>query len=448
MSGNLREADRAHVWHPYTAHSDSAGLRIPIMSAGEGVFLVGHEGRRFVDAISSWWASNLGHSHPELLEALKSQADRLQHSILGTMSHPAVIRLSEALCQLFPDPGRHVLFSSDGASAVEGAIKVALQYWHNVGRPEKNRLVAMEGAYHGDTLGCVSLVFNEKIHGPFRSVIAPAFKTPFPNCRSCQLDDQGNATACACTAELEGLLREQGHCTAAVVVESLCQGAGGMRMYSPNYLRRLADLCKQHDVLLICDEIAMGYGRTGAMFAHEHSGIDPDIVTVGKAITNGWLPMSAAIVRDPIYETFSDTAAGGDRTFLHGHTFAGNALAASVALKVLEIYERDNIVERAKELGVVLSRSMEGLRGANGLADVRTLGMVGALTLEDRQVSYEGATRSLVSAVQANMYGRNVLLRSLGNVLYLMMPLVTPETMVREVVDMVGTAVSECASHA
>jgi len=348
------------IWHPYTKFSAlEAGL--PLITRGDGIYLYDAQGTAYVDAISSWWCANLGHSHPKIVEAIQKQSAELQHSILGNLSHPRAIELSERLAGLMPTPDRHVLYASDGASANEAAIKVAVQYFHNIGQPERSGFVSLTNPYHGDTIGTVSVGYMESFHKPIQPLLFPCTFIDIPTSTAGSSSEAKSTSSASCPNrgtfpyqvfrpalrslgeggnmeepdqeafdQAAAIIREKGPGLAAVMVESLCQGASGMRMYSAEFLKHIANVCEEVGCLLIVDEIAMGCGRTGKMWAFEHAGIDPDIVTVGKGITAGTLPLSATIVKDSIHETFNDHDV--DRTFYHGHTFAGNPIAAAAPL--------------------------------------------------------------------------------------------------------------------
>ena len=393
----------SHIWHPYTRFSTFAVDPLPLIVRGKGIYLYDDKGARYVDAISSWWACALGHGHPRIVAAIQKQAAELQHSILGNLSHPRAAELAEKLAGLMPTPGRHILFSSDGASAVEAALKIALQYWHNIGRPGKRRFAALEAGYHGDTLGAVGVGYLEHFHKPFDSVVSPAFRT------SPQRDGFSG---------MADLIAEHADELAAVIVEPLCQAAAGMKMYPSDYLAKLAKLCRERDVLLIMDEVAMGFGRTGRMFAFEHAGIDPDIVCVGKALSAGYLPISAAIVKDAIHGTFSDKPT--DHTFYHGHTFCGNPVAAAAALEALSIYEEEDIPAKAAAMETLFKHFLAPLSNLPFVQDVRCLGAIAAVELKPES-PVPAVTRP--HRVRMALLAEGILLRPLGNVVYLMPPL-------------------------
>ena len=399
---NHCELDLEHVWHPYTRFSTLTEEPPPLIVRGEGIYLFDAESRRFVDAIASWWCCALGHSHPRIIAAIANQARKLQHSILGNLSHPRAVELAAQLAALMPTPNRHVLFASDGASAVEQALKIALQYRHNIGQPQRTRFASLRGAYHGDTLGAVSVGFIEEFHYVFRPLLTPAVTLPLPN-------------ATGDFAAARKVLDEHAAELTAVIVEPLCLGAAGMRMYPTTWLAALAAWCKQNNVLLIVDEIAMGFGRTGKMFAFEYAAIDPDIVCVGKALSAGYLPISATIVRDAIYQTFSDRP--DDRTFQHGHTFCGNPIAAAAALATLRVFAEEKIVAQMAKKSQQLAAMLAPLAALPQVQDVRCLGLIGAVEFRS-----DDPLRS--RRVGKILFERGVLLRPLGNVIYLLPPLV------------------------
>ncbi len=404
---DIQRWDRAHVWHPYTRASALAAGPVPVIVRGEGIHLVDDAGRRYVDAISSWWCAALGHGHPRLVAAIQRQAAELQHSILANLTHPQAARLAHRLAHLMPTPDRRVLFASDGSSAVEQALKIAAQYWSNTGRPRKGRFACLHGAYHGDTFGAMAVGYLEEWHRPFKRLLAEAIQIG-----SRELGD----------GSWEKKLAAHADELAALIVEPLCLGAAGMRMYPAAALRALGAWCRANDVLLIADEIAMGFGRTGRMFAFEHAGVDPDLVCVGKALTGGTLPLSATIAKAFLYETFTDRPV--DHTLQHGHTYGGNPIAAAAANEALQLYEELGAPARAARLGARLAQRLEPLRGGRGVADVRHLGLIGAVELEPDS---DAAGPARPHRIRLRLQEQGILLRPLGNVLYLMPPLVISE---------------------
>jgi adenosylmethionine-8-amino-7-oxononanoate aminotransferase len=408
------------IWHPYTRVSSYRERPLPVMVRGRGIYLYDAAGRPYLDAVSSWWACSLGHGHPRLIAAIERQARRLQHCILGNQSHPAALHLAEQLSDLAGGE-RHVHFASDGASAVEAALKIAVQYHHNLGHPGRTAFLSLTEPYHGDTLGAVSVGYMEAFHRAFRPLLFRCHTVPTPSCAGCRADPGGQSCSAPCFESTLEVLRAHGDELAAVIVEPLCQGAAGMRMYGGGYLGRLADACRDLGILLIVDEVAMGFGRTGAMFAHQHPGIDPDILCVGKALSAGTLPISAAIVKDAIFQTFTDQP--DDHTFYHGHTFAGNPIAAAAALETLAIYRDEHILDRVREAAPILREALEPLRTLPCVRDVRCLGLIGAVELDPDPTP---AGIPLPEHLRLALLEQGILLRPLGNVAYLMPPLITP----------------------
>ncbi len=437
LTDYYREIDLASLWHPYTRLS---ALRdgIPVMTRGEGVFLFDSAGNRYVDAISSWWACNLGHSHPRLVRAIIRQAGELQHSILGNLTHPRAAELAYRLAGIFPDRRRRTLFASDGASAVEAALRIAVQYWHNKKQSGRYRFAAFEDAYHGDTFGAMAVGYLPSFHGAYRPLLFPVYKVKTPDCSGCPAEAVPETCGLQCFSPMERTVEEHANELAAVIVEPLCQGAAGMRMYPANYLRRLGELCREKGVLLILDEIAMGFGRTGRMFAFEHAGIDPDIVCIGKGLSGGYLPISAAVVKEEIFETFTDEPE--DHTFYHGHTFAGNPIAAAAAIECLNVYGEENIVEKAARSGEALAAHFEVFKHVPGVVNVRCLGMIAAFDLSAKGGA-TGTDRARGVCLRALKKG--VLIRPLGATIYLMPPLITDNEVVAEIVKVLLETVAE-----
>jgi len=428
--------DRQSIWHPYTKFSALNDKALPVITHGEGAFLYEDEGRKYLDAISSWWACNLGHGHPRIIEAIVRQTRELQHSILGNLSHPRAIELASMIVGLFPDD-RRVMFASDGSCAVEAALKIALQYWYNIGQTQKTKFVALDFAYHGDTLGAVSVGYLPHFHRPFKSALFPIFHAPSPCCGTCAFHESEQVCLSECFDTMRAIVREHAHELAAVILEPMCQCSGGMRMQNPEYLRRLAQLCQDEGVLLIADEIAVGMGRTGKMFACDHAGVLADIVCLGKGLSAGYLPISAAVARASLYETFRDTPE--DHTFYHGHTFAGNPIAAAAAVETLRVYAEEGIVAQSAAMGKVLAEELSPLASLPGIRNIRSLGMIGVVELEDDK---DGAGTQRAIRVRDRLRKNGILLRPLGPVIYVMPPLITPEPVLRYLVQAIGKVIA------
>jgi adenosylmethionine-8-amino-7-oxononanoate aminotransferase len=422
----LRKQDLHYLWHPYTHINTLERTAFPIIKRAQGVYLHTVDERLLFDGISSWWCVNLGHSHPRLIQALIEQSQTLQHSMLGGLSHPTIISLTQELLRLTPSNLQHVMWASDGSSSVEAALKVALQYWQMRSKTTKTRFISLEGGYHGDTLGALNVGYIEAFHRNFKTLLRPAYKAPSPHCVGC--DDQPGSeqpapTNCSlkCFNAMAELLYEKSHEVAAVIVEPLCQAASGMRIYPAAYLKKLAQICRELDVLLIVDEIATGFGRTGTLFACEQAGIKPDLLTIGKGLTAGYLPMSGLLVTDEVYNSFRDTG-GEDRTFYHGHTFGGNPLAAAVALAALKLYQEPHIISNLKARTCQLKSGMEECGRLLANSPVQSLGLISKIHINARA---GGAKRAEAITTLALEYG--LFTRPLGEVIYLWPPLTTTE---------------------
>lgn len=412
------------IFHPYTTFSTIEN-EFPNMVHGEGIYLFDDAGNKYVDIVSSWWACALGHGHPKVVEAIKQQAGVLQHSITGGLTHPGVLKLADKLAELMPTPERHTVFASDGCSAVEAALKIAIQYWHNRGQSEKTWVIGMDQGYHGDSLGALGAGFVDGFHKPFEQVVAHHAKLPFPY--PAEGDPDGFLPS-------QMVIERHANKLAAVIVEPLCLGSAGMKIYSAGYLKKLEDCCAENDVLLIVDEVAMGFGRTGKRFAFNHAGIDPDMVTVGKALTAGYMPMSACIVKDKIYNTFSDTP--DDHTFYHGNTYAGHPIGCAAALAALEVYEAEDTVARAAEMAEKMKQWMLPMAELDCVKELRFLGMIGVVELKPE-------AKSLIEKIKISLFEQGYLFRPLGTVFYLMPPLVISDDDLRAAVYALQQTIEE-----
>ncbi len=354
---------------------------------GDGCFLVTTDGRRLFDGVSSLWCNVHGHRHPKIDAAIRDQLDRIAHVTSLGMSCETTERLARKLVALTPGDLAHVFFSSDGSSSVEAALKMAMQYWRQRDDPkaEKTNYLALGAAYHGDTTGGVSLGGISHFHQLFAPILFTPVRGPTP-CTYRLPNGISSQDACDhYTSQFETLLQEHSESLAAVVMEPLVQGAAGMITHPVGLLRRIRQLCDQHDVLLICDEVATGFGRTGKLFACEHESVTPDILCLGKGLTGGYLPMAATIARTPIYEAFLAPTADS-RQFFHGHTFAGNPLAAAAAIASIDLFESDQIVPKVDQKSAYLRRRLSALDDHPHVGDIRGRGlMIGIELVQDRE---------------------------------------------------------------
>jgi adenosylmethionine-8-amino-7-oxononanoate aminotransferase len=422
----LLKADQAHVWHPFTQMLGWASDEPLVIERAEGNYLFDDLGRRYLDGVSSLWCNVHGHRRREIDEAIRAQLDRVAHStLLGLASVPS-IELAVELVRVAPAGLTRVFFSDSGSTAVEVALKMAYQCWRQRGRPEKSRFVALQEAYHGDTVGSVSVGGMELFHGTFRGLLFQAERIPTPYAyRWSGPGDCGQA----CLAAAERLFEEKGKELAALVIEPLVQGAAGMLTQPPGFLRRLQELCRQHEVLLICDEVATGFGRTGTLFAVEQEGVQPDFLCLAKGLSGGYLPLAATLTTEAVHDSFLGDYASM-RTFFHGHTFTGNALACAAALASLRLFQTDQVLERLKLTLAALAPKLASIAELPHVGEVRQRGaMVGIELVANRRTkeSYPVAERiGQQVCLAARKHG--VLLRPLGPVVVLMPPLsLTPE---------------------
>jgi adenosylmethionine-8-amino-7-oxononanoate aminotransferase len=430
------ERDAAVVWHGFTQMASYLENEPIIVEAGEGRELVDVEGRRYLDAISSLWVTTLGHRVPELDQALRDQIDRVAHSTLLGNGNRVVVELAEALAAVVPVDGPHLLFASDGAAAVEQALKIAFQHWANLGEEGRTGYLTLGHAYHGDTVGSLSLGaggFGTDLFDPLRFggfgaaggstvVRAPGYDDP----RALEI--------------AADLVDEHGPRLAAAVVEPLVQGAAGMLVADPDAYGPLVEACRRHGVLLICDEVATGFGRTGTLFAGERCGLRPDLLAIGKGLTGGYLPMSATVATDRVFRSFLGPDLS-ERTFYHGHSYSGNALAAAVALRHLQLIDEWDVLAGVQAGAATLARlADERLAPLDAVADVRLCGLMGGVELGPPAPGLRWGRRVCAAAVR-----RGVLLRPLGDVVVLMPPLTVTDGELERIVDTLAAAIIEVA---
>ena len=403
------------VWHPCTQMKHHEWLPLVPVARGAGCWLYDFDGRRYLDAVSSWWVNLFGHCNPRINAALGDQLGKLEHVLLAGFSHEPVVELSERLARATGGALGHCFYASDGASAVEIALKMSFHYWRNRGRPGKTRFVSLAGSYHGETLGALAVTDLRLFKDIYAPLIMASSQVASPDWRLAEKGESARDYAVRCAAGLERHLERHGGETAALIVEPLVQGATGMAMHDAEYLRRAREICDRHDVHLIADEIMTGFGRTGTFFAHEQAGITPDFLCLSKGITGGYLPLSVVMTRDAVYQAFYDDDL--TRGFLHSHSYTGNALACRAALATLDIFDEDRVIEanraRCARIGAALRRIAQHPR----VKSFRNTGMIWAFEVET-------ADRSFARHFFAQALERELLLRPLGSTVYFMPPYV------------------------
>ncbi|MDK8265598.1 adenosylmethionine--8-amino-7-oxononanoate transaminase [Pseudomonas oryzihabitans] len=417
------------LWHPCTQMKDHEQLPVIPIRRGEGVWLEDFDGKRYLDAVSSWWVNVFGHANPRINERIKAQVDQLEHVILAGFSHQPVIELSERLVALTPAGLDRVFYADNGSSCIEVALKMSYHYWRNVGQPEKRRFVTLTNSYHGETVAAMSVGDVALFTETYQGLLLDTLKVPSPDCYLRPEGMDWEAHSRQMFAHMERTLAEHHASVAAVIVEPLIQGATGMRMYHPVYLRLLREACDRYGVHLIHDEIAVGFGRTGTMFACEQAGIRPDFLCLSKALTGGYLPLAACLTTDAVYQAFYDDY-HTLRAFLHSHSYTGNPLACAAALATLDIFAQDDVIEANKPLARRMAEATAHLVVHPHVGEVRQTGMALAIEMSAdnaRRTPYPWQERRGL-AVYQHALSRGALLRPLGNVVYFLPPyVITPE---------------------
>ncbi len=422
------QRDLSVLWHPCTQMKDHEWLPMIPIRRGDGVWLEDFDGKRYLDAISSWWVNLFGHGNPRINAALKEQLDTLEHVILAGFTHEAVIELSERLVAITPPGLDRVFYADNGSSAIEVALKMSFHYWRNQGEPQRTKFITLENSYHGETLGALAVGNVPLYRETYGPLLLETISVPSPDCYHREPGETCAAYSERIFVHMEQALAEHGHEVCAVILEPLVQCAGSMRMYDPVYLRLLRAACDRHNVHLIADEIAVGFGRTGTLFACEQADITPDFLCLSKGLTGGYLPLSATLTRNEIYAAFYDDYPTL-KAFLHSHSYTGNALCCRAALATLDIFEQDDIIVRNRDLAAHMGRAMARFTDHPHIAEVRQQGMIVALEMVRDKKSrspYAWEERRGLKVYQHALQ-QGVLLRPLGNVVYFMPPYVITE---------------------
>ena len=422
------------IWHPFTNSAlDPPPLQV---ERAEGVYLHTKDGREILDAISSWWVNLHGHANPRIAAAIAAQARKLEHVILAGFTHEAAEELAERLRKWLAPELTHLFFSDDGSTAVEVALKMAVQFFSNQQRSEKCEIVALEHGYHGDTAGAMSVSDDSPFTEPFRSMRYPVHRVHSAYCYRCPVGLKRESCHIECVQQLESLLAERGDKIAAVIVEPLLQGAGGMIVHPVEFLQKVRALCTKHDVMLIADEVLTGFGRTGKMFACDLAGVTPDLMCLSKGITGGFLTMGVTLCRDRVENAFRSE----DRkhTFYHGHSYTGNALACAAANASLQIFDDEPVFDRIAMIARIHAERLEQFRKLHEVGQTRQIGTIGAIELRAEDAGY-------LSAMRPKLYQffleRGVLLRPLGNVVYVLPPYVISAGELHRVYDVIEEAI-------
>ncbi len=440
----LQEYDRRYVWHPFTQMKEWEADSPLVISRGEGSWLIDTDGNRYLDGVGAIWTNVHGHCHPFINSAIKEQLDRLEHSTLLGLASEKPALLAKRLIDIAPDGLVKVFYSDNGSTAVEIGIKMAFQYWRHLGRPEKSKFISFKNAYHGDTVGAMSVGGIDIYHEVFRPLLFPTIQAPCSYCYRCELSPERNSDSCAreCLLELERLMEIHAHELAGLVIEPLLQGAGGMIVQPEGYVQKVRELCDRFDILMIADEVAVGFGRTGSMFACGRESVTPDIMALSKGISAGYLPLAATLTTQKVYDAFLGEYTEL-KTFFHGHTFTGNPLACAAALASLELFKSDALLQKLQSKICLLQSGLKVIAELVHVGDVRQCGMIAGIELVRNRSSrepYDWAERIGMSVCrEARKHG--IFLRPLGNVIVLFPPLSIAESELELLLDGVRTSI-------
>jgi adenosylmethionine---8-amino-7-oxononanoate aminotransferase len=428
--------DRKHVWHPCTQEKDLEELPpIPIVRA-EGACLYDCDGNRYIDGVSSWWVNLLGHNNQRLNRALMEQAGKVAHHIFAGFTHEPAVTLAGQLCAIAPPGLDKVFFTDNGSSAVEAALKMSFQFWQQSDRLAKTRFVSITEAYHGETIGALSISGCDLYRNIYRPILLDEFQVQGPDCYRCPYQLTRNTCKAECFAAMETLVEENHQQIAAVIIEPLIQGAAGMRIYPPIYLQKLRELCDRCQVHYIADEIAVGFGRTGKMFANQHANVSPDIMCLSKGITGGYMPLAVVLTTQSIYDAFYDDYQSL-KAFLHSHSYSGNPLGCALACEVLNIFKEEHILQALEPKMALLDANAARFEALPHIGEYRRCGMVAALEMvqnKNKKTPYPWQERRGYEVFKKALK-KGAVLRPLGNVVYFMPPLTIQEQTLQELLD-------------
>ncbi len=440
----LAEKDKEHFWHPFTQMRDWLAEEPLVIERGEGTTLYDTDGNAYIDGVSSLWCNLFGHRRPEIDAAVRDQLGRIAHATMLGTTAPPPIELAERLARLAPGELNKVFYSDSGSEAVEIALKIAFQYWRLKGEEGRTKFVALDLAYHGDTVGAVSVGGIPVFQGLYGPLLFETLRAPAPYCYRCSLGREPETCSMACLGAMDELLEDRADEVIAVVMEPLVQGAGGMIVHPLGYLAGVRALCDKYDVLLICDEVAVGFGRTGKMFACEHEDVSPDILALAKGLTGGYLPLAATLTTDEIYAAFLGEYEES-KTFFHGHTYTGNALGCAAALATLGIFEKDRTLDAIQPRIEQLAQRLEGFRELTHVGDIRQRGLIAGIELvrdRDTKEEYEPADKIGIRVTQAARC-RGLITRPLGNVIVIMPALCMTEDVLDRMLDILYDSIRE-----
>lgn len=442
----LLEDDFKYIWRPFTQMKsfENEDNKPIIIKKGKGIYLEDINGKKYIDAVSSWWVNTLGHSNSRINKVIYKQAKKIEHVIFAGFTHEPVVEFSKKIVSLMNNKLKHVFFSDNGSTAVEVALKMAYQYFVLKGHPEKRKFIALKNSYHGDTLGAVSVGGIDMYHKLYKPLLFEIKQAESPYCYRCPLNCNKETCNCECLSSVENILKQEANEIAGIIIEPLVQAAGGMIMYPPKYITKLREICDKYGILLIDDEVAMGFYRTGKLFAYEHANVVPDIVCAAKGITAGYMPLSITVTTDEIYNAFYDDDTDGYKTFYHGHSYTAYPLALSVALENLKILEEMKIEEYLKPKIAKFSKELEKFRAHKNVGDIRQTGMICAIELvKDKNTkepfAYEDGIGKKIYLEGLKL---GAILRPMWNCIYFITPYVITEKEIEKLTNIAYEALN------
>ncbi|MBE7705263.1 MAG: adenosylmethionine--8-amino-7-oxononanoate transaminase [Cyanobacteria bacterium SIG29] len=435
----LIQEDLKYIWRPFTQMKslENEQNKPIVIKKGKGIYLEDIDGKKYIDAVSSWWVNTLGHSNSRINKVIYKQAKKIEHVIFAGFTHEGVVKFSKKLVSLMNNKLTHVFFSDNGSTAVEVALKMAYQYHVLKGHPEKKKFIALKNSYHGDTLGAVSVGGIDMYHKLYKPLLFEVVQAESPYCYRCPMGCNKENCSIECLSSVENILKEQDGNIAGVIIEPLVQAAGGMIMYPPEYILKLRMLCDKYNVLLIDDEVAMGFYRTGKLFAYEHANIVPDIICAAKGITAGYMPLSVTVTTDEIYNAFYDDDIDGYKTFYHGHSYTAYPLALAVALENLKILEEMKIEEYLKPKIEKFSKELEKFRSHKNVGDIRQTGMICAIELVKDKTTKEPFAYEDAIGKKIYLEGLKLgaILRPMWNCIYFITPYIIKDKEIEKLTD-------------
>ncbi|AQW83466.1 adenosylmethionine--8-amino-7-oxononanoate transaminase [Campylobacter pinnipediorum] len=421
----LEELDLKYIWHPCSQMKDYEELPPIIIKKAKGIYLYDKDNKPYMDIVSSWWCNLLGHCNETINNNIKTQLDKLEHVIFANFSHEGAIELAKQLSEIVPKGLCKFNFSDNGSSAVESALKMSFQYHYQTSNPQKTKFMCLDGGYHGETIGALSVGAMDLYAKIYKPILIDSIRIKSPDCYRCEFNKTRQTCNTECFEYVKKEFKEHGKNTAAIIIEPLLQGAAGMKIYPANYLKKLREICDEYNVLIIADEIATGFGRTGKMFAFEHAEVSPDIMVISKGLTGGYMPMSITITTQEIYDAFYAPYSEG-KAFMHSHTYSGNPLGCAAGLGVLKVMKDENILQTAQKNAKYLSENINiALKNHKNVGEIRNIGLINAIELvldKDKKIDFDPKVR-IGYQIYKKALKNGLLLRPLGNVLYFNPPL-------------------------